>query len=184
MAKSLQEQLMGSGLVDKKKAKSIQKEKRKNRKQAGKGQDQQDKLEQRQRVETQKQAKLNRDRELNLIQKRALDEKSIRAQVKQLIQSNKVERQPGEIGFQFVDNKKIKKVYISDEQHRHLSKGLLSIVSFNNEYIFVPKAIAEKIIQRDADLVVYVQSKIDAEASDEADSDPYKDYVIPDDLMW
>lgn len=186
MAKSLQEQLLGAGLVDNKKAKSIQKDKRIKRKQTGKGQVQKEKLQQVQRVEEQKRVKLDKDRELDRIKKLASDKISVRAQVKQLIQSNKVERQPGEVGFQFSVGKKIKKIYIGEEQQRHLSKGLLAIALFNDEYIFISHAVAEKIIQREASSIVYIKSKSDSDFNDNEQSeiDPYEDYKIPDDLMW
>jgi hypothetical protein len=62
-----------------------------------------------------------------------------------------------------------------------LSKGLIAIVKLNNQYELVPAAVAEKISQRD-EQVVLVKNKPgkDAVAAD----DPYADYQIPDDLMW
>lgn len=175
---------MGSGLVDKKKAKSIQKEKRNKRKQAGKGQEDQDKLEQQRRVEEQRRIKQAKDKELNLIKKQVLEQKAILAQVKQLIETNKIERQTGEIGFQFADNKKIKKIFVNEEQHRHLSNGLLAIVKLDEEYILIPCTVAQKIAQRDMTSLVYLSTKTGVDEDEEHNDDPYKDYVIPDDLMW
>ena len=182
MAKTLQEQLMGAGLVDQKKAKSLQKEVRTQRKQMGKGQAQQEQLEQLQRVEEQKQAKLDKDRELNRLKKLELDKKAIQAQIKQLIESNTIKRQQGEVGFQFVHDKKIKRIFISEEQQRHLARGVLAVVVLAGEYLFIPRTIAEKVSQRDPSAVLFLQQE--QERKNEDQDDPYKDYQIPDDLMW
>ena len=94
MAKSLQEQLMGSGLVDKSKAKKIQKEKRKKRKQTPKNEllkEEQQKIE---LAEKQKQEKAEKDRELNRIKKAEQDKKAVKAQIIQLIQTNKIYSMP------------------------------------------------------------------------------------------
>ena len=181
MAKSLQEQLMGSGLVDKKKAKSIQKEKRNKRKQAPKGKLQVDEV--KLRTEQQQQDKVEKDRSLNKVRVEEQEKKAIEAQIKQLILVNAVTRDAGSIGFQFSDNKIIKKIYITEEQQLHLLGGQLAITILAGEYHLVPKAVAEKITERDGGAVVYLD---ETKSSDkiEDEEDPYKDYEIPDDLMW
>jgi hypothetical protein len=45
----------------------------------------------------------------------------------------------------------------------------------------IPTSVANKIAMRDEESIVDTQ----AASSDEVDEDdPYKDFVIPDDLMW
>jgi hypothetical protein len=111
MAKSLQEQLMGSGLIDKKKAKTIQKEQRMERKQVPKGHSPDNK--EKDHLEKLKQEKIERDKELNKKIAEESEKKALKAQVKQLIKSNEIKRIIGEIAFQFTDNKKIKKIYLA-----------------------------------------------------------------------
>jgi uncharacterized protein YaiL (DUF2058 family) len=183
MAKSLQEQLMGSGLVDKSKAKKIQKEKRQQRKQMPKGSLQEEAIQKQALVDKQKQEKADKDRELNRLKKEAQDKKAIKAQIIQLIQSNKIERQNGEIGFQFAVNKQIKKLFVDEEQQGYLQRGKLAITKLNDEFYLVPKQVAEKISQRDEAFVVYLETN-PGSTNESLDDDPYKDFVIPDDLMW
>lgn len=183
MAKSLQEQLMGSGLIDKKQAKKILKEKRQKRKQTPKGLQEEEALQKQNLVDQQKQDKAEKDRELNRLKKVEQDKKAVKAQIVQLIQSNKIERKNGEIGFQFAVNKQIKKLYIDEEQQGYLLRGKLAITQLANEFYLVPTAVAEKIAQRDDAAVVYLETtKVDTQEAEE--DDPYKDFVIPDDLMW
>ena len=181
MAKSLQEQLMGSGLVDKKKAKSIQKEKRTKRKQTPKGVEQVNEVQI--RTEQQKKEKIEKDRELNRIRQQEQELKAIQAQIKDLIKKNSVSYEFGDVGFQFVVGKKIKKIYISEEQQSHLLKGLLAITVLGENFILVPSAVAEKIIQRDESAILYLQENKGEDSKIDED-DPYKDFEIPDDLMW
>ena len=179
--KSLQEQLMGSGLIDKKKAKAIQKEQRVKQKQTPKGQapDNTEK----ERLEKLKQEKINRDKELNRKKVEELERKAIQAQVKQLIKTNAVKREAGDVVFQFSDAKKIKKIYVNQEQYDHLTKGLLAIASLDGEYILVARAVASKITERDSQAIAYLFEK-SADNLQPDEDDPYKGFEIPDDLMW
>jgi hypothetical protein len=181
MAKSLQEQLMGSGLIDKKKAKSIQKEKRIQRKQLPKGQDLDEK--EKQRLEQLKQEKIEKDKELNRKRVEELEKKALKAQVKQIIKTNEVKRSVGEVAFQFTDNKKIKRIYLAQEQYDHLTKGLLAIANIDDEYILIPKGVGKKVQERDDQTICYLYEKNQTKEQEKED-DPYKDFEIPDDLMW
>ena len=176
MAKSLQEQLMKSGLIDKKKAKKIKTAQRISKR------DQSEKLDE-EKLQTQEtlRAKTERDKELNKKKNEKAAEKAILAQIKQLIQSNKIDHADGEMAYQFSDGKNIKKIYIDELLQAQLIKGLIAIVKSEGSYSLVPRIIAEKISQRDAAFVIVLNSN-EIEKIDE--NDPYADYKIPDDLMW
>jgi len=182
MAKSLQEQLMGSGLVDKKKAKSIQKEKRNKRKQLPKGHEIVD--EAKLRIEQQQRDKLEQDRQLNKTLHNEQESKAIQAQVRQLVKNNAISRGAGEIGFQFVVNKKIKKIHINSELQHHLLKGQLAIASLDDEYVLIPRIVADKVLERNKESIVFLDTKNNEQEDMLDEDDPYKGYEIPDDLMW
>ncbi len=179
MAKSLQEQLLGAGLVDKKKAKAVQKEKRKQAKQVPKGQTVVD--ENKARAQQALQEKRERSKELARQQQQQADKKAIQAQIKQLIETNRIDRQGGEVSYQFVDGKKIKKLYVTELLQNQLSKGLIAIVKLGEAYELVPQVVADKIAQRDESRILLLNTK-SVDVVDE--DDPYADYQIPDDLMW
>lgn len=178
MAKSLQEQLMGAGLVDQKKAKSIKQQQRKQKKQQPKGQQQVD--ENKERLEAERLAKVERDRELNRQRQAEADAKAIAAQIKQLIETNKIVPETDDIGYQFADGKKIQKIYVSELLQNQLSKGLVSIAKLGENYHLVPNLVADKIAQRDESYIV----PLNIDSNDVDEDDPYADYKIPDDLMW
>ena len=178
---SLQEQLLKAGMVDKKKAKQLNQEKRKQVKQAkATGQVIVDESK-----ETAKRAlaeKVERDRELNRQRQAEADKKAIKAQIIQLITLNKIDRRRGEIAYQFTDGKKIKKLYVDALLQTQLIKGVIALVKLRDGYELVPAAIADKIAQRDDSAVLVHNTKVSNDAVEE--DDPYAAYQIPDDLMW
>src|SRR5690554_4850503 len=176
---SLQEQLLKAGLADEKKAKSIRNEKRKQRKQQPKGAAQVNETEERARQA--RLEKAERDRQLNLERQKEAEKKAIQAQIRQLVETNRLDRSRGETSYQFVHDKKIKKLYVDDTMADQLSRGRLAIVAVNDQYEIVAEGVARKIIERDAQAVVVLH---DRKKDDVGDDDPYAGYEIPDDLMW
>ena len=179
---SLQDQLLNAGMVDKKKAKKIEKEKRKQAKQLPKGQ----KLanETREQAQQALNEKALRDKETNRVHQEAAQVKAIAAQIKQLIEVNRLDRSQGDVAFQFVDGKKIKKMHISALFQNQLGKGQIAIVKLGESYELVPTVVAEKIKQRDGSLVVMLNENSSVGADEVIEDDPYADFKIPDDLMW
>ena len=182
MGNSLFDQLKASGLVDEKKAKKHKQSKYKGNKQKAK-KGSAEKVDEAKLLAQQAQAeKLERDRLLNQQKKEEAEQKAIAAQVKQLIESNRISDTEGESIYNFTDVNVIKKLHLSEQVHEHLTKGLLAIAKLNGTYELVPMPVAEKIMQRDEDSIIVSDQRDDSETVDE--NDPYADYKIPDDLMW
>jgi uncharacterized protein len=180
MGNSLFDQLNKSGLVDDKKAKQAKKDLRKQAKQK-RGKKAQPLDESKQRAQQAQSEKAARDRELNQQRLQEAEKKAIAAQIKQLIQMNRIEDSDGEIGFNFTDGNKVQKIYVSEKLQKQLTSGRLAIVRLDSDYTLVPSAVADKIKQRDPACVILsnVQQPDDTDADD-----PYADYQVPDDLMW
>ncbi len=179
MANSFQDQFLKAGLVNKKKASKARKEKSKEKRQKAKGAKISD--ESKRQAEQALAAKKERDRLLNLRQKEAADAKAIAAQIKQLIEVNRLSREEGDVAFNFVDGSKVKKIYLSEPMHQQLSRGRLAIVRLGETYEVVAAPVADKISLRSDDIVVH---RNDSASIEEDSDDPYSDYQIPDDLMW
>lgn len=176
---SLQDQLLKAGLADEKKAKAIRNEKKKQRKQQPKGTVQVSEAEIRARKA--REEKAERDRQLNLERQKEAEKKAIQAQIRQLVDTNRLDRSRGETSYQFVHNKKIKKIFVEDKMVDQLSRGRLAIVFVNDQYEIVAEGVARKIQERDENAVVVLH---DRQKDDVGEDDPYAGYEIPDDLMW
>ncbi|USD20270.1 DUF2058 domain-containing protein [Microbulbifer variabilis] len=175
---SLQDQLLQAGLVDKKKAKQIGKEKRKQQKVAKKSS--QPQVDETKLAAQQARAdKAARDRALNAERDAAAQQKAIAAQIKQLVNNN---RQPysGETAYNFTFDKKIKTIYVSEILRDHLIAGRLVIVAQGEQFELVPRVIADKIAERNTEIIV----KPTETSTSVDEDDPYADFQIPDDLMW
>ncbi|ALP53331.1 nucleoprotein/polynucleotide-associated enzyme [Candidatus Tenderia electrophaga] len=181
MANSLIDQLKKSGLVGKHKAQKVKhsqykNKKRKDKKGAAAATDEAKRLAQQAQAE-----KVERDRQLNQQRKEEAERKAVAAQVRQLIETNRVEARDGEIAYHFSDAKVVKHLYVSEPVHKHLSNGRLAIAKLDEAYELVPAAVAEKIKQRDPQCII---SCAVSETPEPDADDPYADYKIPDDLMW
>ncbi len=175
---TLQEQMLKAGLVSSKKMAKVQRTAKKSRVQA---------REAREAVEENKKAQIERDKQLSEQQKQAVLAKEFKAQVKQLIEMNRITVAKGNIDFNFTDNNLIKKVVVDKHTQAQLINGRLAIArlvvdtSSESQYAIIPAVVADKIAQRDASSIV-LNSALSQEAEDE--DDPYADFKVPDDLMW
>lgn len=179
MGGSLFDQLKKTGLVDKNKAQQASKKKHlQSKQQKGKkaGKTDESKL-RAQQVQAEQAA---RDRELNLKQKQAAEQKAIAAQIRQLIEMNRID-DDGDIGFNFVDDSNVQQIYVSEKVQDELVRGQLAIIKLQNRYELVPVKVAEKIALRDSSCVILCNA---VSAIDSDDDDLYADYRVPDDLMW
>lgn len=175
---TLQEQMLKAGLVTSKKMAKVQRTAKKSRVQA---------REAREAVEENKKAQLERDKQLSEQQKQAALSKEYKAQVKQLIEMNRIVLAKGDIGFNFTDGNLIKKILVDKATQTQLINGRLAIARLvvenreECEYAIIPASVADKIAQRDAASIV-LHSALSQEEQDE--DDPYADFKVPDDLMW
>lgn len=176
---SLQEQLLRAGLVDQKKAKRVHQAKA-----------QQKKLERRtgaQSIDETRQAVLEareREREavrqLNAKRDEEAHKKAVQAQIVQMVQQSRQPRGGGDIAYNFTFGKKIERIHVSAAVRDQLAAGQLVIVRLGDTTELVPQVVADKIAERNPDIVVRVK-KADTIPTE---NDPYADYQIPDDLMW
>lgn len=181
MGNSLFDQLKKTGLVDKNKAQKVKHsqykdKKQKNKKGAAAQADEATLLAQKAQAE-----KIERDRQLNQQRKEEAERKAVTAQIRQLIENNRVTDRDGEVAYNFTDANKVKRIYVSEQIHQHLSQGRLAIAKLGEVYELVPVPVAEKIKQRDESCIILVEQE---QTTTVDEDDPYADYKIPDDLMW
>ncbi|RYL27122.1 DUF2058 domain-containing protein [Acinetobacter piscicola] len=174
---ALAAQLLKAGLVDNKKAKKLSKQAQ-HEQRTGQNNDAEIKA----KIEQDKQEKLAKDQALNQEKQRILDEKALVAAIIQMIAQHKIKDTDGDICYQFIDDGKIKKVYIHQQVYNALVSGSLVIAKENNSYALLPKALADRINEKMTGFIIVNNAENNQQTTDE--EDPYAAYVIPDDLMW
>ena len=180
MGNAFGDQFLKAGLVNKSQLKKANKSKRKPHK---KGKKKVDEVVVNKAAESARQVaaeRAARDRELNRQQKDVGERKAILAQIRQLVEMNRVSRDDGDVGYNFQDGTVVKKIFVTEAMHNNLGRGLLAIVRFDEGYEVIPSVVADKIKLRDESCIV---SNAETQQEDKED-DPYADYNVPDDLMW
>lgn len=186
MAGSLFDQLKKSGLVSDKKAKQVQHQKRQQLTQQQKAKKSKKAIVE--PTEAQKLAaqaaeeKAARDKALNDQRKQEQLEKERKAELKQIIESNRLQDFSGEIAYQFADGETVKTLYVNEKTQKSLAKERLQIVHFNCGYALVADEVIDRIVQRDPNALVKGKS-LETELSEE-DKAYYDKFAIPDDLVW
>jgi len=179
MANAFQDQLLKAGVVSKDKVNKANKSKHKQAKQQAKNA-MTDADQRKREIKQAALLKAERDRELNRQKVEEDNKKAIAAQIRQLVEMNRLSTGEGDEVYNFEHDKKIKQVYVTEGMRKQIVNGRLAIVRLGEKYEVVPKIVAEKIMQRDASFVVLCNEA--TQASDEEDE--YADYKVPDDLMW
>lgn len=188
MSKSLADQLLKAGLVNKKQVHKARQIKQQNKPK------QQSKKKQATAIDTNhaqvQQAqveKAERDRQLNHQREAEIQRKAFAAQAKQLIESNRIAHNGPEEkqhAYHFEDAKQVKRLWVTKEAHQQITQGKLAIVKLDQCYELISKTVAEKIRERDASAVILLQKSSSATENKTDEEDPYADYQVPDDLIW
>ena len=186
MSLSLRDQLLQAGLISKKQAEKAQaataKDKPRGQHNHGKPVTAQaPNAEALKAAEAARQAKAAKDRELmdKAKEKQALKAKY--AEIKQLVEANKLPPVVSDTLYNFTDHKNnIRRIPVTPELRAQIIDGRVGIARCEGRYSLVPAAVADKIRERDPRAV----ATINREADKVDENDPYKDYKVPDDLIW
>lgn len=121
------------------------------------------------------------DRALNRKKEDDAKKRAVSAEINQIIENNRVVTGEGcELVYNFEHAGKVNRIYINNEIRQQIIHGKLGIASIDGRYELVPKAVAEKILRRDAGRVILFDESNPVAGEDDA----YADYHVPDDLMW
>lgn len=188
MSISLRDQLLQAGLVTQKQVEQVEQADAKRRhthqhqskrKQTGPSPEQQRAAQQ---AAAARAATLAREKELTRKQQEKADRKARYAEIRQLIEQHRIAKPESEEHFNFVHDKRVRRIPADAALRSRLADGLVCLVRCDGRYELVPPPIAERIGEREPKALVTLGASEEAASVDE--NDPYKDHVVPDDLMW
>ena len=180
MSSTLREQLLKAGLVTEKQVKSVEQPHQKPRPQPKRQPP--PVSEQKRAAEQAQAAKAARDAQLNKQRQQAVEAKARALEIKALVEQNKLPKKlDSEDRFNFVAGKKLRFILVDAAMREGLNNGTLFIIRYDGKSEVVPASIAEKIRERDERAVVKLGSGSETVVDE---NDPYKDFVVPDDLKW
>jgi uncharacterized protein YaiL (DUF2058 family) len=125
-------------------------------------------------------AKAGRDQELNRRQQEKAEKKARMAQIKQLIEQNRLPKIESDERYNFIDGRKIRYVAADAPLRDRINRGELAIVRYEGHFELVPADTAARVRERDERAVITLTVAQESTNND----DPYKDHVVPDDLIW
>ncbi len=176
MSSSLRDQLVKAGLASKQSADSLNARSRKKHKQPV--QKSTADLAAKKRAD----AKREKDRALNAALQEKQQKTAVKGQIKALIEQHAVTDYLGELGYSYVSDSKVRKLFVQQSIHEKLSSDQLAITRLNGKTYLVPVAIADKILALNPDWAVTRPGSNRGQSSD--DDSSYSDYQVPDDLSW
>ncbi|HET9446568.1 MAG TPA: DUF2058 family protein [Steroidobacteraceae bacterium] len=180
MSMSLREQLLAAGFGKKKQAEQAER----------KAKDQQRAAHEKQRAEQEKKRaaqhqaaqaeKAARAKALQQKRQEEADRKERWTQIKLLIEQNRLPKVESDEYFNFVSRGKVRRMAVDAPLRERIINGEVVIVRCEGKHDVVPRDIGERISGYDARAVIALKDS----ANEPAEDDPYKDYVVPDDLKW
>lgn len=179
MSMSLREQLLAAGLVSKRQTKQIEHQERQQQHQKSKHKAE---VSDAQKLAAQRAqaAKSARDQALSRQQQEKAQKKARRAEIMQLIEQNREAKIDSDDYYNFIDRQSVRRVAVNAALRERIARREVEIVRYKGHYELVPAAIAARIRERDEQAVVAICTA--PEQTDE--NDPYKNFVVPDDLKW
>jgi uncharacterized protein len=181
MSLSLRDQLLKAGLVSEQQVQRVERDQRQKdytaprSKKKPAGPSPQELAAQRAAAE-----KIAKDAELNRRKQEKMARRAKFAEIKQLVGAHQVPRVETDDFYNFQDGTNIRRIPVTAPLRERLVRGTLAIVRCEGRYAFVPPEVAEQVRARVERALIHLNKPEAAPAAD----DPYKDYAVPDDLMW
>lgn len=107
--------------------------------------------------------------------------KALKAQIKDLIDNNKLENWKGEIAYRYTVDKRIRELYVNEAALKHLTAREVAITRLNGNTYLVPIETAAEIIKINPQWSVFNATEA---GEDKSDDDEYSEFQVPDDLQW
>lgn len=182
MRNPLQEQLLKAGLVKKGKLAEVVREQNRQRKGQGKANSSApaDASIDAGRLRAER---VERDRLLAAERNAQARAAELCAQIRQIIEHHRVASE-GDSPYRFTDAGVIREVLVDSAQRKQLAKGSLVIVRLGEGHELLPRNAAEKIRERDAEVIVVDHGHAAPAADEEAMDEHYRQFKVPDDLVW
>lgn len=182
MSLSLRDQLLKAGLVSEQQVQRAEREQRQQQYKAPRGKQKPPPGPTPAQLAAQKAAaeKLARDAEANRRKQEKLERRAKYAEIRQLVAAHQVPRVETDDFYNFQDGPQIRRIEVNPDLRARLVAGALAIVRCEGRFAFVPAEIGEQIGARVEKALLHLNRP----QAKPADDDPYKDYAVPDDLMW
>ncbi|WP_018872834.1 DUF2058 domain-containing protein [Thioalkalivibrio sp. ALJ16] len=189
MSDDLRSQLLKTGLVDEKQVRKAKAQKHKARKgNTKKKQDRQAPAEPGV-AEARRAEQAERSRQKNREQQERAERRARHAQIRELVTTHLAPIPTGDaaLDYHFEQGGQIRHIPVTADLQKRLADGRAAIAGLDirpeKGFRVIPRETADRIRERDPEWPLVIPAETEASPAPDPD-DPYKDYVVPDDLMW
>ena len=111
---------------------------------------------------------------------------ALNLRIRELLDAHALNDKGAESAFNFLRENVVRRVYATDEQRRGLASGELAVVGFRRRHHIVPAAVADEIhALRPIVFIHRAEPESTKVGGEEAEAGaPYRDFPVPDDLLW
>jgi uncharacterized protein len=180
MSTSLRDQLLKAGLINKKQANEAERQQQRQERQPPPKHKPAVTADRPLAGQAAQSTKAARDQALNRKQQEKAEKKARQAQIKQLIEQNRLPTVENGEYYNFVDGCKVRRLVVNTSIRDRLCRGEIAIVRHRGRYDLVPTAIATRIRERDEGALINSGVGKESAPADEA----YAGFPVPDDLIW
>lgn len=110
------------------------------------------------------------------------ERKKQKAQIKELIDNNKLENWKGDIAYRYTVEKRIRELYVNEAAQKHLTARKVAITRLNGDTYLIPIETADKVIKINPQWSVFNAEEVSDDKNTE--DDEYSEFQVPDDLQW
>jgi uncharacterized protein len=122
-----------------------------------------------------------------LAERKAKEKRERKLKVTALVAGAALNSKDAEYARHFEYARKIRRIYLSNEQRELLNAGTLGIVQMDGQFLLLPHAIVESVHQIAPEFVALMGANVETAVAPAETTDPnYADpkFQIPDDLTW
>ena len=131
--------------------------------------------------------RVERDRQIAAERNAQARQRELQAQVRQIVDMHKLPGAGG-IPYAFEDAGRIRRIHVDAAQRTLLAKGALAIARHGDDHVLLPRAAADKVLERDPGSIALdhrSRPATEATSQDMNDDDAfYATFEVPDDLVW
>ena len=104
--------------------------------------------------------------------------KALRRKIQELIKSERLNDGQGAVAYHFVKGKRIKRIYVTQDQHAQLTAGAVVVAALEGNHHLLSQSAAEQLLDLAPQTVLC--GAAEAPAGDTEDDE----HPVPDDIMW
>ena len=109
--------------------------------------------------------------------------KALRRKIQELVETGRLNHPEADIAYSFVKGKRIKRIYVTEEQRTQLTAGAIVIAALDGDHHLLPLPVAEQLLALAPQTVVCGGAEGDGSGAASSEAGNHE-HPVPDDVSW